>query len=187
VLIYFDGVLCAYTTAGGWVNVSDEREKEDILDLKTEKSLERVMALKPKHYRRKFYDTATPVPEEEKQKRHVGFIAQEVQKTNPHCISTWCNKDAIKKRDEVKVEIDVLDEEEEEVNVEISVEEEEDDGERLGLFYNDITVHLVGAVQEQQRMINEQTKQIELLSQRNQTLEDRLQKLEDLLKANGML
>jgi hypothetical protein len=183
--VYWYGNLSAYTQGGGWVNVSDEREKEDIQDLKTEKSLERVMALKPKHYRRKFNEnSATPVPDAEKQKRHVGFIAQEVQKTNPHCISTWCNKEAIKKKDEVKVEIDV---EEEDVKVEIDVEEEEDDGERLGMFYNDITVHLVGAVQEQQRMINEQTTQIELLTQRNQTLEDRLVKLEQLLEKNGLM
>lgn len=185
--IYYYGALSAYTGGGGWINVSDEREKEDIQPLKTEKSLERVMALRPKHYRRKFNEnSATPIPEAEKQKRHVGFIAQEVQKSNPHCISTWCNKDAIKKKDEVKVEIDV--DEDEEVKVEIDVEEdEEDDGSRLGMMYNDITVHLVGAVQEQQRMISEQQKKIELLSQRNQILEDRLVKLEQLLEKNGLM
>jgi hypothetical protein len=170
--IYYNGALSAYTQAGGWVNVSDEREKEDIQPLKTDKSLERVMALKPKHYRRKFNENAAnPVPEAEKQKRHVGFIAQEVQQSNPHCISTWCNKDAIKKRDEAKVEINVPEGDEEDVEVEISIEEDEDDGSRLGMMYNDITVHLVGAVQEQQ-------KQIELLTQRNQILEDHARGLE---------
>jgi hypothetical protein len=32
------------------------REKEDIQDLKTESSLKRILALKPKHYRKKFHD-----------------------------------------------------------------------------------------------------------------------------------
>jgi len=150
--IYYYGALSAYTQGGGWVNVSDEREKEDIQPLKTEKSLERVMALKPKHYRRKFNEnSANPIPEAEKQKRHVGFIAQEVQQSNPHCISSWCNN-------EVKED-----------------EETEDDGSRLGMMYNDITVHLVGAVQEQQ-------KQIETLIQRNQILEQHARALEIELK-----
>jgi hypothetical protein len=194
--VYYNGGLSAYTQGGGWVNVSDEREKEDIQDLKTEKSLERVLALKPKHYRRKFNEkSATPIPEVEKQKRHIGFIAQEVKETNPHCISTWCNKEAIKKKDEVKVEIDV---DEEDVKVEIDVEEEEDDGERLGMFYNDITVHLVGAVQEQQKVINEQqkvineqskqineqSKQIKILEERNKILEDHARHIEERNKAS---
>jgi hypothetical protein len=137
--IYYNGALSAFTQAGGWVNVSDEREKEDIQPLKTDKSLERVMALKPKHYRRKFNDTVNPVPEKDKEKRHVGFIAQEVKQSNPHCISTWCNE-------------------------EVKNDETEDDGSRLGMMYNDITVHLVGAVQEQQ-------KQIDVLTERNKVLE----------------
>jgi hypothetical protein len=178
-LHYTNGSFNVYLLSGtsGWLTVSDVREKEDIQPLKTDKSLQRVLALKPYHYRRKFYDSATPVEEEIKQKRQIGFLAQDVKESNPHCVNTWCNKEAIKKRDEAKVEIDV---EEEEVKVEINIEEEEDDGERFSLNYNDYVIHLVGAVQEQQRMI-------ETLTQRNQTLEDRLQKLEDLLKANGML
>jgi hypothetical protein len=145
VQVFYNGALSAYTTGGGWVNVSDEREKDDILDLRTDKSLQRVLALKPKHYRRKYSeDSPTPVPQAEKEKRHVGFIAQEVQQSNPHCVSTWCKEEA---------------------------KCEEDDGTRLGMSYNDYVVHLVGAVQEQQ-------KQIELLSQRNQILENHARKLE---------
>jgi hypothetical protein len=134
---YVYGSLASYITSSGWINVSDEREKEDIQDIKTASSLKRVMALKPKHYRRKFYDEKNPVPDSVKQTRHVGFLAQEVQQTNPHCISGWCN-------DEVKTE--------------------EDDGTRLGIHYNDFVVHLIGAVQEQQ-------KQIDTLTQRNEVLE----------------
>jgi hypothetical protein len=128
--------MAAYLSSGGWVNVSDEREKEDIQDIKTSSSLKRVMALRPKHYRRKFHKSDTPVPEEVKQRREIGFLAQEVKETNPHCISGWENED---------------------------VKCDEDDGKRLGICYNDYVVHLVGAVQEQQ-------KQIEVLKERNQEL-----------------
>jgi hypothetical protein len=184
-LHYTNGSFNVYLLSGtsGWLTVSDVREKEDIQLLKTDKSLQRVMALKPYHYRRKYYDSATPVEEEIKQKRQIGFLAQDVKESNPHCVNTWCNKEAIKKRDEAKVEIDV---EEEEVKVEINIEEEEDDGERFSLNYNDYVIHLVGAVQEQQRMVNEQSKQleverreIELLTQRNQKIETEFSEYRD--------
>jgi hypothetical protein len=124
--LYYFGIFVAFTNGGGWVNVSDEREKEDIHDIKTSSSLKRVLALKPKHYRRKFYNEKTPVPDEIKQRRCIGFLAQEVQQSNPHCVSGWENK-------EVKCDTD--------------------DGKRLGMSYNDYVVHLVGAVQEQQKQI----------------------------------
>lgn len=135
---YF-GTITSSLTSSGWSNVSDEREKDDIQDLKTSSSLKRVLSLKPKHYKRKFCDGKTPVPDDVKQKRCIGFVAQEVQLTNPHCVSEWENE-----------------------NVEKT---EQDDGKRLALSYNDYIVHLVGAVQEQQ-------KQIEILTQRNQLLEN---------------
>jgi hypothetical protein len=107
--------------------VSDAREKEDIKPLKTSHSLERVLALRPKNYRRKYDPNApTPVSNSIKQRRHIGFIAQEVKETNPHCLHIWNNDDA---------------------------KTDEDDGERFALSYDDYTVHLVGAVQEQQKQL----------------------------------
>lgn len=193
VYVYNNGGLVAYTGGGGWVNVSDEREKEDIQDLKTESSLQRVLALKPKHYRRKYpEDSATPVPQKDKEKRYVGFIAQEVQESNPHCVSTWCIGEPIGDKEDAK--------------------SEEDDGVRLGMSYNDYTVHLVGAVQElsktidvltlskqeiakrlddslkanqeQQKIISEQQKQIEVLTERNKIFEQWAKDQEDLNKRN---
>ena len=156
--VYYTGTLCAYTNAGGWVNVSDEREKEDIRLLKTKKSLDRVMALKPLHYRRKFYDSLNQASDEIKQKRYIGFIAQEVKESNPHCVSTWNNK---------------------EVN-------SEDNGERFGISYNDYIVHLVGAVQELSKSIDaltlskqEHNKKIELLTNRTSILEIENQELKE--------
>jgi Chaperone of endosialidase/Phage T4 tail fibre len=140
------GYLNVYCFNGGagWITVSDMREKEDIQDLNTSKSLQRILALKPKHYKRKHYESGVPVDEEIRNMRHVGFLAQEVQEINPHCISHFCN-------DKVK--------------------SDEDDGDRMGVNYNDINIHLVGAVQEQQKTIN-------LLSERNQLLEEHARKLE---------
>ena len=78
----------------------------------------------------------------------MGFIAQEVKDSNEHCVSSWCN-DTVKN------------------------DESEDDGSRFGLNYTDFTVHLVGAVQEQQKQIEEQQKQIEELHARIDILEKR--------------
>ena len=151
------GVLNVGLFAGlsGWVTLSDEREKEDIQPLKTDKSLQRVLALKPYHYRRIYRDSDTPVSEEVKQRRHVGFLAQEVQISNPHCVASLVDKDHVT---------------------------EEDDGQRLGISYGDYTVHLVGAVQElhatitsqaQSRLAEEASlrKQIDNLVERNKVLE----------------
>jgi hypothetical protein len=136
----FNGVVCSTTNAGGWVNVSDAREKEDIQPLCPAHSLKRVLALRGKNYRRKYNpDAPTPVADSITQRRHIGFLAQEVKETNPHCIDTWCNEEA---------------------------KNEEDDGERFALSYNDYIVHLVGAVQEQQKQIEAQQKHIQVLEDR---------------------
>lgn len=126
---YYFGSFAATLTAAGWAPASDEREKEDIQDLKTSTSLRRVLAVKPKHYRRKYYqkEDGTPVPDEVKNKRCIGFIAQDIQSSNPHCLVDWVNED---------------------------VKTDDDDGSRFGLAYQDYIVHLCGAVQEQQKMIN---------------------------------
>ena len=138
--IYFNGGLSAYTAAGGWVNVSDAREKEDINDLKTSRSLERIMKCKPKYYKRKYYDTdkdgkdTTPAPQSIKDTICIGLLAQDVLQTNPHCVSGW-------KNDNIK-------------------ETDDDDGSRYGINYGDFTVHLIGAVQEQQKQIDDLKKQV---------------------------
>jgi hypothetical protein len=162
---YVNGALAAYLVGGGWVNVSDEREKHDIHDLKTSRSLERIMACKPKYYKRKYYDTdkdgeqMTPAPQAEKDAVCIGLLAQDVLQHTPHCVSGW-------KNDNVK-------------------ETDDDDGSRYGISYNDFTVHLIGAVQEQQKQIDtlqkkivEQAGHIETLSVRSKGLEDHARQLE---------
>jgi hypothetical protein len=141
ITVYYTGTLVAYTQAGvGWVNVSDAREKEDINDLKTSRSLERIMKCKPKYYKRKYYDTdkdgkdTTPAPQSIKDAICIGLLAQDVLEHTPHCVSGWKNEN-IKETDE-------------------------DNGSRYGISYNDFTVHLIGAVQEQQKQIDDLKKQV---------------------------
>jgi uncharacterized coiled-coil protein SlyX len=119
--------LAAYITGGGWTNVSDERCKHDIHDLSTKKSLQRILKCKPKYYKRIMEEPTgeNPIPnkQEDIDRVHIGLLAQEVQDFNPHCVSTWHDKDEAK------------------------------ENEKLGIQYNDFVIHLIGAVQEQQNTI----------------------------------
>jgi hypothetical protein len=88
---YYGGNV-AYTNGGGWVNISDEREKTNIKPLKTTSSLRRVLGAKTFTYNRVYYldeGGNDLVPQVEKDKFHVGFLAQQLQDSNPHCVSTW--------------------------------------------------------------------------------------------------
>jgi hypothetical protein len=151
---YYYGAMAAYLVGGGWVNVSDEREKEDINDLKTSRSLERILKCKPKYYKRKYYDVdadgkpTTPATQSTKDTICIGLLAQDVLQTNPHCVSGW-------KNDNIK-------------------ETDNDDGTRYGINYGDFTVHLIGAVQEQQKMI-------ETLTERSKVMEEHARDLETQL------
>jgi hypothetical protein len=153
---YVNGAMAAYLVGGGWVNVSDAREKEDINDLKTSRSLERIMACKPKYYKRKYYDKdkdgkdTTPAQQSEKDAICIGLLAQDVLQTNPHCVSGW-------KNDNVK-------------------ETDEDDGSRYGISYNDFTIHLIGAVQEQQKQIEDLKNKLEALAEHSDTANRRFDK-----------
>jgi hypothetical protein len=162
---YVNGAMAAYLVGGGWVNVSDAREKEDINDLKTSRSLQRIMACKPKYYKRKYYEKdregkdKTSVDQAVKDAVCIGLLAQDVLQHTPHCVSGWKNED-VKEMDD-------------------------DDGSRYGISYNDFTVHLIGAVQEQQKQIDalqekivEQAGHIETLSVRSKGLEDHARQLE---------
>ena len=132
------GSNVAYTVSTGIAGVSDAREKEDIQPLNTSSSLRRVLNAKPVHYRRKYIDkeNTTAIPEELKQKRCVGFVAQEILESNPHCISEWENEDA---------------------------KTEDDNGMRYGITYNDYVIHLVGAVHELHKRNELQQESIDIL------------------------
>ena len=128
-----NGSQVGYTVPSGGANVSDAREKLDIKDLKTSKSLERIMMCKPKYYKRKFYDKdrdgnpIAPPPEWHKDFVNVGLLAQDVKEFNPHCLSEWDNR-----------------------NVPVT---DDDNAMRYGICYDDFIIHLIGATQEQQKLI----------------------------------
>jgi hypothetical protein len=149
-----DGSVVGYTVPSGGSNVSDEREKYDINDLNTTRSLERILRCKPKYYKRKYYDCdkdgnpLTPAPQSSKDAICIGLLAQDVQDHNKHCISTWKN--------------------------EMIKETECDDGVRFGVNYGDYTIHLIGAVQQQQCTIESANTQIAALQAANTTLESQV-------------
>lgn len=134
---YCNRTLAAYITTAGWTNVSDARCKHDIHDLSTTKSLQRILKCKPKYYKRIMEEPTgkNPIPhkQEDIDRVHIGLLAQEVQEFNPHCVSTWFDKDESK------------------------------ENEKLGIQYNDFVVHLIGAVQEQQKQIQNQQQTIDTL------------------------
>jgi hypothetical protein len=134
------GTINNYTNGGGWVYSSDKRVKRDIKDIKTARSLERIMSLKPKTYKKIYHPekTGTPVPKEAEEANHVGFLAQDVMETNPHCVSEWVDEKSIC---------------------------DGDDGKRLGIAYGDINVHMVGAIQELKKQNDAQQKEIDDLKE----------------------
>jgi hypothetical protein len=141
---FWHGSNVAYLGGGGFVNTSDQREKQDIQALNTQNSLRKIIASKPVHYERIYRDGDIPISDEIKRRRYIGFLAQEQLGTNPYCVSEYEN-------DRLKTE--------------------EDDGKRFGVCYNDYIIHLVGAVQEQQ-------KQIDTLTKRSVIMEELLAKQE---------
>jgi hypothetical protein len=146
--VFCYGALAVYTTGGAWVTVSDERIKTNIRPLKTDKSLQRVLQAQTMTYNKIHKDPIAP--DSVRKIPHVGVIAQQVQKSNPHCISTW-----------------------------------DDEGtEMYGVNYQDYTIHLIGGMQEQHKMIltlqgqvDSQQTTIQSMAQHITTLTDTLNKL----------
>jgi hypothetical protein len=133
------GTINNYTNGGGWVFVSDKRLKKDIKDIKTARSLERIMALKPKTYKKIYPENpTTPVSQEVRDAYHIGFLAQEVQETNPHCVLEHMDDSCVY---------------------------DGDDGKRLGIAYGDINIHMVGAIQELKKQNDAQQKEIDDLKE----------------------
>jgi uncharacterized coiled-coil protein SlyX len=119
--------------------------------LKTSRSLERILSCKPKFYKREIYEKedGTPVSQSTKETVHIGLLAQDVQQTNPHCISTWENKDI-----------------------------DDDDKTRYGINYGDYTVHLIGAVQELSKTVTSSASQIQEQQKQIDDLKKQLEDLQ---------
>jgi len=140
---YF-GVACGYTVPSGGANVSDVREKHCISDVCTKNSLRKIMCLKPKYYKRKYYDEGTDdqgnektkVPESVKDAMCIGVMAQDLLDSPlAPTVSVAPTKSDGACGD--------------------------DDGTRYGVNYGDINIHLIGAVQELKKQNDAQQEQIE--------------------------
>jgi hypothetical protein len=139
-----NGTINLYTAGGGWIFISDKRCKRDIKDIKTTRSLERIMALKPKTYKKIYPENPeTPISDKVRDADHIGFLAQDVMESNPHCIDEWVDDKAVC---------------------------DDDDGKRLGIAYGDINVHMVGAIQELKKQNDRQQKEIDELKELVQQL-----------------
>jgi hypothetical protein len=86
------GTQAGYVNASGFNNGSDEREKINIKNINTQKSLDRILACRPKTFQRVMDRTDPLLSDKVKDKWHIGLIAQEVLSINPHCISEWKNQ-----------------------------------------------------------------------------------------------
>ena len=90
---YVSGTQAGYIDATGFHNGSDEREKINIKNINTDKSLQRILAYTPKTFQRVMDRTDPMISDNVKNKWHICLIAQEVLSINPHCISEWTNQD----------------------------------------------------------------------------------------------
>jgi len=99
VSMYLSGTYSCGLTSSGWSPASDVRVKKNIKSLKTSRSLERVLNARCCTYQRIFSPTDHGVIDDAiLNKPLVGFIAQEVEQHNPHCLDTWIDKDSNEER-----------------------------------------------------------------------------------------
>jgi hypothetical protein len=146
------GTINNYTNGGGWVYISDKRCKKDIKDIKTARSLERIMALKPKTYKKIYPEKSdTPIPQEVIDADHIGFLAQDVMETNRHCVSEWVDDNCVC---------------------------DDDDGKRLGIAYGDINIHMVGAIQEIVKQSTSQATLVQELKKQNDAQQEQINDLQ---------
>ena len=149
------GNAVGYTVSSGGANVSDEREKHCISDVNTANSLKKIMMIKTKYYKRKYYDTCadgkskgTPVPDHVKDEVCIGIMAQDLLATG--ILAPTVTKSPIKNENIIPTD--------------------DDDGTRLGVNYGDINIHMIGSIQEIVKQNDFQQKEIDKLQEKMQQL-----------------
>lgn len=158
------GSTATYVANTGFYSTSDEREKLEIENLKTHRSLERILKSRTVRYKRKVDNDL--VPDDEKEHIHIGFLAQDLlDNVNPHCVRSFkkkCLKS--KKKCNYTEPFDPTDEKNADKMKTTDKDEEVIVGEdRFAVNYNDYIIHLVGAVQELHKRNEQQQKTIDLL------------------------
>ena len=155
--VHYFGTAVAVTNGSGWVNISDAREKINIRDLDTSHSLKKILQCKPKHFNRLIYESGTPISDDVANKVCVGLLAQDVLEFNPGSVDTW-------KNDKI-------------------VPSDADDGTRYSLNYHDFTIHLIGAVKEQNATISALQTEVTSLRSETTSLRSEVELLKSQLQA----
>ena len=132
--------------------------KREIADLKTTRSLEKVLRAQPKYYKRVLpKNPNVPIAEEDAESYGIGLIAQDVLTYNPHCVGKWTDTS----------------------NPPDGVDESDYKGEeRFGINYRDWTIHNIGAIQELHKMIVSQQETIDSLIERDKVVVAHAKQLE---------
>ena len=138
-----------FNSTGSSFAFSDKTIKTNITSLKTKNSLKKILALRPVHYNHT-YDLET--------KPLIGLIAQEVQSITSYAVDENVfttnpitdDLGNIMKEDDGKEKVTLI--------------------KKLAVNYQDISIHLIGAVQEQQATITQQQATIDQQQANIQTL-----------------
>jgi hypothetical protein len=121
--------LIATINSSGTYTASDATLKTNIVPIKTNKSLARILALQPVAYQWIHEPNAGNM---------IGFLAQSVQEVNPHCVT------------EVTYSSDPTEQVEDTLRPGVMIDKPV---KKLAINYQDIILHLVGAIQEHERTI----------------------------------
>ena len=125
------------TTAGSWLSNSDARIKEEVETIDSALALTKIMALRPVSYRY-IEEYEERYPEVRRRHKWVNFIAQEMAEVFPEAVMR--TREDIRTRGGDPIAEDVL-----QVDV------------------HDVNIHMVAALQEQQRQIEDLRATVDLL------------------------
>jgi hypothetical protein len=178
------GTTSTYVTNTGFYHSSDGRGKHSVKDLKTNRSLERILKTRTVQYKKLHDPDNELVPDDERDAVHIGFIAQEQRDVNPHCVKAFRQKRSkpVKKCKHPEHDPTETDDEKKQGNKPVN----DDDGielgeERYAVNYGDYVIHLVGAVQELHKRNEKQQEEIDQLKdyvkQQNEVLKQIIEKL----------
>lgn len=177
------GTTSTYVANTGFYYASDSRGKHSVKDLKTSRSLERILKSRTVQYKKLHDPENELVPDDEREAVHIGFIAQEQLDVNPHCVKSFAqkkNKPGMKfKHPNIDPTATIHDLSN---NVVSSADDSLEIGEdRYAVNYGDYVIHLVGAVQELHKRNEQQQKEIdelkEYIKQQNDLLHQIVEKL----------
>lgn len=153
------GHMNSLLSSGSWWRGSDMKIKSDVKPLNVASSIKKIMGLRPVSYIHK------NAPETDGQKqRTIGFIAQEVQKVNPYCVSEQTHSMEEFILDDNGEKIPILDkngEPQKDKNGVVQYKKERVvKDKKLGICYEDLYIHAINVVKYHQTKLEHQDKAI---------------------------